>query len=197
MRRAVAPAVQLAGGRSGSEARARRVSAGQHRPAGIGAPRGRLAGRAHRHPARRGRRGRGARHQASCCSSPSTASRSTAIADFALDPRRRGASARPGARADASRPTSTAPASRSGRRSKARRSTRFRCDRTTTRSRTACCWPARSGPELHPEIALARRRPRQAGLAVCSAGRPWRKPGSARSGCCCTASSTPSPTRSC
>ena len=62
---------------------------------------------------------------------------------------------------------------------------------------TACCSSARSGRTSIAEWRWVGADARPAGRRGCSAVSGWPRRDSARSGCCSTASSTPSPTRSC
>ena len=124
---------------------------------------------------------------------------SGAIVDFVADARRRGASARQGDGARASRPTSTAPPPSFRVAARRRRVPRRSAARRTTSGRaTGCCSSARAGARAPRRKSPGWRATlSQAGVAAPRAGRRSPRRASGRSGCCSTASSTPSPTRSC
>ena len=174
-----------------------RVSADQHRPPGVRAPCRRLARRPRRRAAGGRRRVR-----------TREPDRSSLVAEHGVStrrdrrllaqPRRRRSSADPGAAAAPSRSIST-PSATFRSPLDGRRVPRRPAPRRTT-----------SGP-AHGLLVVERDRARtsirdvlwlrgmlgEAGGAAARAGRRWPRRGSGRSGCCSTASSTRSPTRSC
>ena len=132
-------------------------------------------------------------------SSPSTASRQRRDRGLRADPRRRGASA--------DRRRCTASRRRryfDGRRQPFRIAARGdglprhpAARRRASSSRTACCWRARRHRSCDPDVTWLARTAGQAGVAAAEPAARSPRRASARSGCCSTASSTPSPIRSC